>query len=215
MIFFITMISLVLKFVCHLPIKRSRALWLKLQTHRWGSSNYISSLFIEVGIIFPALTNSCHPDCAETVIKWIVTPIPTCLYLILTRWIYLKDDILIQNDMYVPPGISSTSSATRNYYPLLHNPNDCDLLSEQIEFQIYLLNACTLTTETNFYKYHKCIILILELVKCCRYHYVFGGICCHLPSWNKNRKRKKPIYVLSYKVNGKRPPVPLSNSPHD
>lgn len=141
MIFFITMISQVLKFVCHLPIKRSRALWLKLQTHRWGSSNYISSLFIEVGIIFPALTNSCHPDCAETVIKWIVTPIPTCLYLILTRWIYLKDDILIQNDMYVPPGISSTSSATRNYYPLLHNPNDCDLLSEQIAFQIYLLNA--------------------------------------------------------------------------
>lgn len=82
-----------------------------------------------------------QPDCAETVIKWIVTPIPTCLYLILTRWIYLKDDILIQNDMYVPPGISSTSSATRNYYPLLHNPNDCDLLSEQIAFQIYLLNA--------------------------------------------------------------------------
>lgn len=57
------------------------------------------------------------------------------------RCIYLKDDILIQNDMYVPPGISSTSSATRNYYPLLLNPNDCDLLSEQIAFQIYLLNA--------------------------------------------------------------------------
>ena len=43
--------------------------------------------------------------------------------------------------MYVPLGISSTSSATRNYYPLLLNPNDCDLLSEQIAFQIYLLNA--------------------------------------------------------------------------
>lgn len=48
-----------------------------------------------------------------------MTPIPTCLCLILMRCISPEDDILIQYDMYVPAGISSTSYTAGISNPLV------------------------------------------------------------------------------------------------